>query len=384
MQVQALPSSSCLHLQKPHFGPSSWLCLRPCRELPVSLKTFRQPRAHLECTAVRQDEVLRSMSENGEVSILTVDGTQLVSEACRRHHTAPTASAALGRALLGVLLMGCFKAEGETTQATFNGDGILKGLQVIGTADGLVKGKVGNPLADPPLRPDGKLNVGSAVGKGVLAIVRNHEKWARPYTGLVPIVTGEVGDDLASYLVESEQSNSALGLGVSIHKDASVRAAGGFLIQVLPNASEETLQQLEQNLAGVTSVTSLLHEGATPLDIAKRLLANLGMTDVQFSLQPRYGPCDRAELRDRMKRVVALLGEDEVNRILEQEGKIEVKCEFCQDLELFDKAEVEPLIQQAKPDPALENLTSTPSAGRKVLATNMHSAPAKDYTAIRE
>ncbi|KAK9862408.1 hypothetical protein WJX84_008073 [Apatococcus fuscideae] len=339
---------------------NTWLCFRPARELPLNLNLFRRTGASLKCSGARQDEVLRSMSENGEVSILTVDGTRLVAEACRRHQTAPTASAALGRALLGVLLMGCFKAEGETTQATFNGDGILNGLQVISTSSGLVKGKVGNSLADPPLRPDGKLNVGGAVGKGVLAIVRNHEKWARPYTGLVPIVTGEVGDDLASYLVESEQSNSALGLGVSIQKDASVRAAGGFLIQVLPNASEETLQQLEQNLAGVTSVTSLLHEGATPLDIAQRLLTNLGMTDVQFSLKPKYGPCDRAELRERMKRVVALLGADEVDRILEQEGKIEVKCEFCQDLELFDKEEVKPLIQQSRPDPRLEDLTSSP------------------------
>lgn len=151
--------------------------------------------------------------------------------------------------------------------------------------------QVGNPAADPPLRPDGKLNVGAAVGKGVLAVVRSHPAQERPYSGMIPIYSGEVADDLARYLVDSEQTNSALGLGVSINKDASVRGAGGFLIQVLPFASEATLSQLEANLADLPAVTEMLDKGMTPGDITERLLQGLGMADGAFELTPKYVVC---------------------------------------------------------------------------------------------
>ncbi|KAK9803149.1 hypothetical protein WJX72_002817 [[Myrmecia] bisecta] len=294
------------------------------------------------------NEVLRSMSDNGEVSLLVVRGTELVQEACRRHQTAPTASAALGRALLGTLLMGCFKAEGETTQVTFRGDGIINGIQVIANATGRVKGKVGNPLADPPLRGDGKLDVGRAVGKGVLAVVRSHPLAERPYTGMVPIETGEVAEDLARYLVDSEQTNSALGLGVSIQRDASIRAAGGFLIQVLPFASDETVGQLEANLRGLPSMTQLLHDGNSPADITAKILAGIGVADSAFSLMPEFGPCEAEDLKERMKRAVALLGEAEVKQILEEQGKIEVTCEFCKDTYQFQEEEVLKVLEASR------------------------------------
>ena len=153
----------------------------------------------------RSDEVLRTLSEASEISILAVDGTRLVAEATTRHGTAPTASAALGRALLGGLLMSAFKGEGEATQITFKGTGPLGGLQVVAEATGAVKGRVDNPSADPPLRKDGKLDVGGAVGGGVLAIVRSREGGGEAYTGLTQIVSGEIADDLAHYLATSEQ-----------------------------------------------------------------------------------------------------------------------------------------------------------------------------------
>ena len=155
--------------------------------------------------SARSDEVLRTLSESSEISILAVDGTRLVSEATRRHGTAPTASAALGRALLGGLLLSAFKGEGEATQITFKGTGPLGGLQVVAEATGAVKGRVDNPAADPPLRADGKLDVGGAVGGGVLAIVRSREGGGEAYTGLTQIVSGEIADDLAHYLATSEQ-----------------------------------------------------------------------------------------------------------------------------------------------------------------------------------
>ncbi|EIE19291.1 heat shock protein 33, partial [Coccomyxa subellipsoidea C-169] len=282
----------------------------------------------------------RSVSGAGEVSIMVVRGTDLVQEACTRHRTAPTASAALGRALLGTLLMGCFRAEGEATQVTFKGDGLLGGIQVVADALGNVKGKVGDPSADPPLRPDGKLDVGSAVGRGVLSVVRSNIAQEKPYTGLTEIKTGEVGDDLAAYMADSEQVNCALALGVSINRDCSVRAAGGYLIQVLPFASEETLELLERNIAASPSVTDLLHEGASPRDIADRLLSGLGVSDGGPAIQPRYGPCEAESLKERMKRAVALLGPKEVQEILATQGKIEVSCEFCRETYQFAQDEV--------------------------------------------
>lgn len=287
-----------------------------------------------------KDEVLRSMSENGEVSCLVVDGTNLVIEACRRHQTAPTASAALGRAILGTLLISSFKAEGEKTQVSFRGDGPLQGVQAIAEATGQVKGSVGNPRADPPLQHSGKLNVGAAVGEGVLAVVRSHPEWERPYTGIVSLVSGEIAEDLAKYLAESEQQNAAIALGVSINRDASIRAAGGYLIQILPFASEETLDTLERNILACSSMTEMLHDGLSPQQITAKLFEGLGVAGQTFSMEPAYGPCEASALKYRMKKAVALLGEVEVEKLLQEEGKIEVTCEFCKETYKFEREEV--------------------------------------------
>lgn len=288
-----------------------------------------------------QDECMRSISDNGQVSILVVRGTNLVQEACTRHKTSPTASAALGRALLGTLLMGAFRDEGEKTQVTFKADGPLGGIQVIADARGMVKGKVGNPAADPPLRRDGKLDVGTAVGRGVLAVVRSWQnEYVQPFTGMVPITTGEVAEDLARYLVDSEQTQSALGLGVSIAKDLSIKAAGGFLIQVLPFAEDETIEALERNITAAGSVTDMLAKGMNAADISEQLLKGLGGSDTGFQLTPRYGPCEPQDLQGRMKQAVALLGADEVRSIMEEQGKIEVTCDFCRQTYQFAEDEV--------------------------------------------
>lgn len=295
----------------------------------------------------KQDVLLRSLSDLGEIAVLVVDGTNLVAEAVARHKTAPTASAALGRTLLGALLLGSFRKDDEQIQIQFKGDGPVGGILAISDTRGNVKGKVGNPSADPPLRTDGKLDVGAAVGKGVVAVVRSHPLQPNPYTGLVPIVSGEIAEDLANYLVDSEQTNSALGLGVSINRDCSVKSAGGFLIQVLPFCSEETLSLLEANLAGIPSVTQMLNSGMTPQDITDKILNGMSGGPGEAALQPRYGPCDEASLRERMVRAVASLGAEEVRDIYKQEGKIEVTCDFCAQTYQFTDAEILDRIKSA-------------------------------------
>jgi len=305
------------------------------------------------------DLILRSMSAGGEVAVLAIDGTALVADAAARHGTAPTASAALGRALIGALLLFCFKAEGEATQVTFRGDGPLGSLQAIATSDGRVKGRMDNPAADPPLRPDGKLAVGAAVGRGILAVVRSRvpppppgggpaPPPPPPYTGLTQIVSGEVAADLAHYLATSEQTNCALALGVSLDRGGRITSAGGFLVQVLPFCPDAALERLEANLGALPPVTELLGAGASPADLTARVLAGLGTAPGAFSLTPTYGPCETADLRARMVRAVALLGEDEVRDIVATQGGLEVRCEFCRDVELFGEGEVLAAVEAAR------------------------------------
>ena len=274
--------------------------------------------------------------------------TKLVSEACTRHKTAPTASAALGRCLTGTLLLAGFRKSGEVTQVSFKGNGDIGSVMAIADESGMVKGRLDNPDADPPLRDDGKLNVGAAIGQGVLSVIRSYPNpdINKPYTGLVPIVSGEIAEDLANYLVDSEQTNSALGLGVSLNRDCSVRSAGGFLVQILPFCSEETLTTLEQNLAALPSMTQMLNKGLSADNITDLILKGLvgELPPDRIYLTPKYGPCDSEGLRDRMMRAVAMLGENEVRDIMRTEGKIEVTCEFCNEVSNFKEEDILQLI----------------------------------------
>ena len=312
------------------FGARSLLS----RRMHPSAKTPRTASVRTKITAAvsADDEVYRVMSENQEVSVVAVVGTSLVREAATRHRTAPTATAALGRSLMSALLLGTFKGEDETTQITFKGDGPIGQVIAVSTYDGRVKGLVSNPNADPPLRPDGKLNVGAAVGRGVLTVSRAHPSMKAPFTGSVEIKTGEIAEDVAAYLTESEQVGSALAVGVSIDRSCEVIAAGGFMVQILPFASEETITALERIIPSLPSSTALVSEGLTARQIAQRVLGELGeKVELATTTKPLYGPCDPEELRERMKRAVASLGKQEVDKIFAEDGQIEVKCEFCKE-----------------------------------------------------
>eukprot|EP00879_Flechtneria_rotunda_P032008 GHRR01035152.1.p1 GENE.GHRR01035152.1~~GHRR01035152.1.p1 ORF type:complete len:268 (+),score=58.10 GHRR01035152.1:468-1271(+) len=261
-------------------------------------------------------------------------------QAMTRHKLAPTATAALGRTLLGAALLGAYRKQDEHIQIQFRGDGPLGGILAVADTSGQVKGKVNNPQADPPLRPDGKLAVGAATGQGQLCVTRSHPAQPQPYTGVVRIVSGEIAEDLAAYLAESEQTNSALALGVCIGRDLNVRSAGGYLVQVLPFCSDETLDQLEKNLTGMPTMTQLLNQGLTPQQITDKILEGLGSSSSGKSIVPRYGPCEPTALKDRMLRAVASLGVQEVRSIIEEQGKVEVTCELCNEQFQFSEADV--------------------------------------------
>lgn len=270
------------------------------------------------------DVLVRTLSADGSVAVRALVGTELVSDAVTRHHLAPTAASALGRLLMGaVLLAGAAKDE-ETVQVQLRGDGPLGPTLAIADGAGHVRGYVSNPAADPPLR-EGKLDVAGAVGQGVLTVVRTRRGWKEPQTGIVPIVAGEVARDLAHYLSESEQTPAAVALGVFVGPDGTVDSAGGYLVQALPGADDAVLARIERNVRSLAGASRLVHEGVDADGIVDLLLEGVGGRARRRSTPRFHCPCSR----ERVLRSVALLGQAELRDIAREDEPLEVICEFC-------------------------------------------------------
>jgi molecular chaperone Hsp33 len=271
-----------------------------------------------------RDALVRTVSADGGLAVRALVGTALVQEAARRHETAPTATAALGRTLMGAVLLGSGAKDDETTQIQVRGSGALGTVTAISDGLGRARGYVQWPRTHLPPR-EGKLDVGGAVGAGVLAVVRYHPSWREPYSGLVPLVSGEIAEDLASYLLESEQIPSALALGVHVRSEGTVSAAGGYLVQALPGADPEVLERLAARVHELPTVSSMLLAGVDADGLLDRLLGDLaGATRTRS--EPRFSClCTR----ERVQRAVLLLGREEAEAALAEQGEIEVVCEFC-------------------------------------------------------
>ncbi|KAH9314295.1 hypothetical protein KI387_022922, partial [Taxus chinensis] len=228
------------------------------------------------------------------------------------------AAAALGRALIGTLLLGAVKDDAETVQVHFAGNGPLGQITTIASGRGLVKGFVGNPLCDLPLSANQMTNVGAAVGSGLMSVVRNHSNWAQPYTGSIPIFSGEIAEDFAHYLAESEQMKTAIGIGVTFTRKASVQSAHGFLVQILPFCSEETILKLEENIKKMPSLSDTTVDRSA-YSIIENILMDIGIGDTYNLGSPMYGPCNPKDLKDRMLRAVASLGSEDIKRLLQEQ-----------------------------------------------------------------
>mmetsp|Transcript_26520 Transcript_26520/g.103323 ORF Transcript_26520/g.103323 Transcript_26520/m.103323 type:complete len:397 (-) Transcript_26520:81-1271(-) len=325
------------------------------------------------------DVTARTIAANGEVSCRVVTATGLVNAAASVQKTSPVASAALGRAMICGLLLSAGKKEGETVQLELRGDGPLKTTVAISNGRGEVRGYVGDPSVVLPPNSEGHLDVGKAVGRGILAVVRNHPMWKNPYTGLTTIVSGEVAEDVASYLADSEQTPSALGAGVLVDKKGEVLAAGGFLVSMLPGATEDSIRIVEQNVQSLNMTpTELIRSGMSAADITGKLMKGLDPLEVCSSqsycmqelglapncpqaalkssnwLQP-FRMIERERLltekalnglnapqvaegypkyycscgRDRVRRTVVLLGRKDIEELIAEQGHVEATCEFC-------------------------------------------------------
>lgn len=287
------------------------------------------------------DYMVRVISAEANVIGLACISTSAVNEACTLHGTAPAASAALGRALTGTLLMGALLKKGQRVGIMVDGGGPIGKLITEADSDGAVCGFATNPDADAPLR-EGKLNVSSVVGSGGSLKVFKDIGIDEPYQGIVDLRTGEIAEDLAYYFAVSEQIPTAVALGVYVEPDNSVSAAGGFLIQSLPPSDENLIEKLIANIGKLRPLTESIRSGERPEDI----LASI-FTGVPFHV------LEKRELRfqckcgrHRIERVLISLGCDELKRLASREEDVEVKCEFCGTAYRFTREQVEELIRE--------------------------------------
>jgi molecular chaperone Hsp33 len=272
------------------------------------------------------DLLLRALSDDGGVAVRAVSALGLVAEATARQGAGPLASAALGRALLGSLLLASGGKDGETVQLRMRGDGPLRHLLAIADAEGRARGSVGNPAAELPLR-DGRLDLQAGLGAGELAVTRLRPGVLRPYTGVVPIVSGGVAKDLTLYLTESEQTPSAVGLGVLAGADAEVEVACGFVVQALPGASDASVERAEHNVKQLGRPAELLRTGIGIRGLLGRLLDGLGGRVLDECVPVFHCGCDA----ERALRAVALLGHEELDEAIAEGAPLDVRCEFCGD-----------------------------------------------------
>jgi molecular chaperone Hsp33 len=290
------------------------------------------------------DGTLVKVTAAGEVvrALATVT-TGVVREAQRRHDTHPTATAALGRALTAALLLGGTMKDDERLSIELAGDGPLRRVLADTDGTGRVRGFVARPRTHLPLK-NGKLDVAGAIGSGLLCVIRTQRWNKEPYRSIMRLISGEIGKDVAHYLVTSEQIPSAVGLGVFVAGDGGVVAAGGYLVQVLSGGSPDLTALLEANVARLPPVTTLVRDGASPRDIVAGALA--GLTFRATAEQAvRFGcPCTR----ERVLGALLLLGRVEVEDIIEHEGQAEVTCEFCAERYVVGREELSVLVTEPR------------------------------------
>ena len=290
------------------------------------------------------DYVIRATAAQGQIRAFAATTRDLVEQARISHNTSPVATAALGRLLTAGVMMGCdMKGENDLLTLKIQGDGPIGGLTVTADSRGNVKGYAFNPMVMLPPNEKGKLDVGGALGLGVLSVIKDLGL-KEPYVGQTELKTGEIGDDLTYYFASSEQVPSAVGLGVLMEKDNTVRQAGGFIVQLMPNAEEEVIEKLEKNLAQITSVTELLDQGYTPEMLLEKLLGDMDLEINEKVPTSFYCNCDKV----RVGKVLISLGEKELQGMIDDGEPIELNCHFCNSNYNFSVDELKELLELAR------------------------------------
>lgn len=291
-----------------------------------------------------KDYIVRATAANAQIRAFACTSGETVEAARAHHDTTPVATAALGRLLIGGAMMGTMlKGKKDILTLQIHADGPLRGMTVTADAFGRVKGYVNNPYVDLPLNAKGKLDVAGAVGVGFMNVIKDLGL-KEPYVGQTVLQTSEIAEDLTFYFATSEQVPSSVGLGVLVGKDYHVAQAGGFIIQLMPFADDKVIDQLEENLKSVDSVTKLLSEGLTPEQLLERVLAGF---DVEFTDKipmSFYCDCDKK----RVEKVLISVGKKELQNMIDEGKPIEVNCHFCNTNYTFEVNELKEIYKKSK------------------------------------
>lgn len=290
-----------------------------------------------------KDRLIKALAKDGQVRIIAATTKELVNEGIKIHNCAPTAAAAFGRMLTAGSLMGAMlKSEQDVITIKIDGNGIAKGVTVTAYSDAHVKGYIGNPKADLPVNELGKFDVGGIIGKnGSLVIIRDFGL-KEPYVGQVPIYSGEIGDDLAYYFTTSEQTPSAVGLGVLVDKDLSIKEAGGIIIQMMPDADEMLADLITYRLQDLGSITKFFSDGKTIDDMLNFLFSDMDLKILE-EIEPKY-LCDCS--REKVEEAIISIGKKDLQEIYEEGKTEEIRCNFCNKSYKFTHEEIGELLQK--------------------------------------
>lgn len=291
-----------------------------------------------------KDYLVKALAYDGQVRAYAVRSTETVAEAQRRHYTWPTASAALGRTMSAGIMMGSMLKGDDKLTIKVEGGGPLGVILVDTNAKGEVRGYVTNPQTHFELNEHGKLDVRRAVGtEGFISVVK--DTGLRDFfTGQVPIVSGELGEDFTYYFVTSEQVPSSVGVGVLVNPDNTILAAGGFIIQLMPGAEEETITDIENHLKRIPPISKLIEKGLTPEEILEEVLGEGNVKILETVPVSFRCTCSK----DRFSNAIVSLGKEEIQDMIETDGKAEAQCHFCNEKYQFSGEELRTLIEEAK------------------------------------
>ena len=289
------------------------------------------------------DKILRATDADGYIKMAVISATELVARAQQIHRCSPTATAALGRTLCAASLLGeAMKEEDASLTIRINGGGPLGGVIAISDHEGYVRGAVGDPSVDLPLRADGKLDVGGAVGRDGMLTVSRDIGLKEPYVGSVELRSGEIAEDLTAYLLESDQIPSACALGVLIDTDGSVKTAGGFLVQLMPGAPDELIGKLEDNIFMMDQLTTILSEDGTD-EVFRQVLRGFDYHLVQEAPVGYRCSCSR----ERVEAALGVVETQELEEMIAENREFEVSCQFCDAVYRFGPQELSEILRKS-------------------------------------
>lgn len=284
--------------------------------------------------------LIRCITTDGCVTAMAVDTTDIVNEAARLHETSAVISAALGRLLTAASMMGSsLKTDVGSITLRLSADGPAGAVVAVADSDGNVRGYAENPVVEIPLNPKGKLDVGGAVGHNGSLYVLKDLGMKEPYNGVIPLVSGEIAEDITAYFAESEQIPTVCALGVLVNPDLTIKAAGGYLIQLLPTADNEIITKVEKSIETIQPITTLLSNGMSLEDIVKNALNQFEVEKLDEGVVEYKCNCSR----ERTEKVLSTIGAEDLNKLAEEQAVTSVNCHFCNRVYDFTSEELKTL-----------------------------------------